>query len=149
MRKNLLFAAALVLPACFAISACGSNGPVATGDEIAETGEAQPQVITPTETEAAEATPVPPIEPSKMTPPVAAVRPKDVIRGKGGLEEKCLARVAAETGAKVNGTNRIDESEAAIEIYVNVEGAQAPWKCHGYKNGTIDQIMYTGSEGAL
>jgi len=71
----------------------------------------------------------------------------DPIRGPGGLEEKCLARVAEETGAKVNGTNHIEESEAAIEIYGNVDGAQAPWKCLGYKDGSIAEVMYTGSEG--
>lgn len=72
----------------------------------------------------------------------------DQVRGKGGLEEKCLAKVGEVTGAKVIGTNRIDESEAATEIYVNVEGAEAPWKCLGYKDGTIGDVMYTGSEGA-
>jgi hypothetical protein len=72
---------------------------------------------------------------------------KDFIRGKGGLEEKCHAKIAAE-GMKVVGTNRIEESEAAIEIFVNVEGGEAPWRCLGYKNGTIGEIMYTGSEGA-
>jgi hypothetical protein len=70
------------------------------------------------------------------------------IRGKGGLEELCQAKVAVEVGAPVIGTNRIEESEAAIEIYVNVDGAEAPWKCLGYKDGTIGEIMYTGSEGA-
>jgi hypothetical protein len=72
--------------------------------------------------------------------------PKDIIRGKGGLEEKCHARLAAE-GMDVIGTNRIEESEAAIAIYVNINGAEAPWRCLGYKNGTIGEIMYTGSEG--
>jgi len=90
----------------------------------------------------------------KMDSPVDASAPAkttggDTIRGKGGLEEKCLAKVADVTGAPVIGTNRIEESEAAIEIYVNVEGAQAPWKCLGYKDGSIAEVMYTGSEGAL
>lgn len=89
-----------------------------------------------------------------MSSPVEAAAPAkaaggDPIRGKGGLEEKCLARVADVTGAPVRGTNRIEESEAAIEIYVNVDGAQAPWKCLGYKGGTIAEVMYTGDEGAL
>lgn len=86
-----------------------------------------------------------------MTPPVKEARAapqKDFIRSKGGLEDKCKARVAKETGARVTGTNRIEESEAAIGIYVNVEGAEAPWRCLGYKDGTIGEVMYTGSEGA-
>ena len=86
-----------------------------------------------------------------MAPPVAPPAPKaassDPIRGKGGLEEKCHKRIAAE-GMSVVGTNRIEESEAAIEIFVNVEGGAAPWRCLGYRDGTIGEIMYTGDEGA-
>lgn len=89
-----------------------------------------------------------------MSSPVEDLAPEktsggDLIRGKGGLEEECLAQVADVTRAPVIGTNRIEESEAAIEIYVNVDGAQAPWKCLGYKDGTIAEVMYTGDEGAL
>ncbi|MFZ9394861.1 MAG: hypothetical protein ACO25F_02220 [Erythrobacter sp.] len=79
-------------------------------------------------------------------------RPKarDVaIRGANGLEGRCARKIANEVGARVIGTNRIEESEAAIAIYVNVEGAQAPWRCLAYRDGTIGEIMYTGSEGAL
>lgn len=85
-----------------------------------------------------------------MAVPVTAASaspPKDFIRGRGGLEDKCKARVARETGARVTGTNHIEESEAATGIYVNVEGAEAPWRCLGYKDGTIGEVMYTGSEG--
>lgn len=89
-------------------------------------------------------------ETAPMEAPVkaAAAPARDFIRGRGGLEEKCKARVARETGARVIGTNRIEESEAAIGIFVNVEGAEAPWRCLGYKDGTIGDVMYTGSEGA-
>ena len=78
----------------------------------------------------------------------ASAAREDVIRGKGGLEEKCHEAVA-EKGTKVVGTNRVEESEAAIEIFVNVEGASAPWRCLGYRDGTIGEVMFTGSEGAL
>ncbi|WP_324828265.1 hypothetical protein [Qipengyuania zhejiangensis] len=80
----------------------------------------------------------------------AAAQAKEVaVRGENGLEGKCATRVARETGARVIGTNRIEESEAAIAIFVNVEGAQAPWRCLGYRDGTIGEVMYSGSEGAL
>ncbi|QIG54824.1 hypothetical protein G6N82_12265 [Altererythrobacter sp. BO-6] len=80
----------------------------------------------------------------------AAAKPREVaIRGANGLEGRCAKRVASETGARVIGTNRIEESEAAIGIYVNVEGAEAPWRCLAYRDGTIGEVMYTGSEGAL
>lgn len=71
------------------------------------------------------------------------------IRGRGGLEEKCLARVNDMTGGGGIGTNRIEESEAAIAIFINVRGAEAPWRCLAYRDGTIGEVMYTGSEGDL
>jgi hypothetical protein len=74
---------------------------------------------------------------------------KDYIRGSGGLEQKCQRAVAKATGARVIGTNRIEESQAATAIYVNVQGANAPWMCLGYRNGTIGEVRFTGSEGAL
>lgn len=80
----------------------------------------------------------------------AASKPsKDPIRSPGGLEGKCIAKVNEMTGGNAIGTNRIEESEAATGIYVNVRGAEAPWRCLGYKDGTIGEVMYTGSEGAL
>lgn len=84
----------------------------------------------------------------KMSSPVETAT-ADPIRGPGGLEEKCLSKVAETTGAPVIGTNRIEESEAAIEIYVNVQGAQAPWKCFGDRDGSLGDVMFSGSEGEL
>ena len=71
------------------------------------------------------------------------------IRGANSLETRCADKVAGTVGAPVLGTNRIDESEAAIAIYVNVQGAEAPWRCLAYRDGTIGEVKYTGSEGAL
>jgi len=87
--------------------------------------------------------------PSMSSPVKVADGANDIIRSKGGLEDKCKAAVERETNNRVTGTNRIEESEAAIEIYVNVQGAAAPWRCLGYKNGTIGDVEFTGSEGAL
>jgi hypothetical protein len=69
-------------------------------------------------------------------------------RGPDGLEQRCLRRLRQE-GLAVIGTNRIEESEAAIAIYANIEGAEAPWRCLAYRDGTIGEIMFTGSEGDL
>lgn len=80
--------------------------------------------------------------------PTAVAASTDPIRGEGGLEDKCKAAVEKQ-GTTVVGTNRIEESEAAIEIYVNVRDGTAPWRCLGNKNGTIGDVMFTGDEGAL
>ena len=89
-----------------------------------------------------------PEAPPMVSPVKAAGATKDLIRSKGGLEDKCKAAVAKQ-GTTVIGTNRIEESEAAIEIYINVEGGSAPWRCLGYRNGTIGDVEFTGDEGAL
>ncbi|WP_128891842.1 hypothetical protein [Erythrobacter sp. HKB08] len=85
-------------------------------------------------------------------PPAQAATParqQVAIRGPNSLETRCASKVEQTTGARVIGTNRIEESEAAIGIYVNVEGAQAPWRCLAYRDGTVGEVMYTGDEGAL
>ena len=71
------------------------------------------------------------------------------IRGANSLESRCADRVASETGARVIGTNRIEESEAAVDIYINVDGADAPWRCLANRDGSIAEVSYSGSEGAL
>lgn len=55
--------------------------------------------------------------------------------------------MGALTSATVLGTRRIDEAADAIEIYVNVEGAQAPWLCRGNRDGSIVRVMNTDGEG--
>lgn len=81
-------------------------------------------------------------------PLVKADPAKDMIRSKGGLEDKCKAAVAGQ-GTRVIGTNRIEESEAAVEVFVNVEGGSAPWRCVAHRDGTIGAVEFTGDEGAL
>ena len=81
--------------------------------------------------------------------PAAAMSNTSVpVRGKNSLEEKCLARVADITRAPVIGVNRIDESRDPIEIFVNVQGAQAPWLCQARRDGTLGRVEYGLSEGA-
>ena len=129
MRKQFLPATVLAASLSLFLAACGSGDTAAPADDAVDDVEANAA--------AADA--------PAMTTPVAATG--DYIRSPGGLEDKCKAAIAAQ-GVTVVGTNRIEESEAAVEIYVNVEGGDAPWRCLGYKDGTIGDVMYTGSEGA-
>lgn len=87
--------------------------------------------------------------PVEQAPAAKPARQQVAIRGANGLEGRCAKKVASEVGARVTGTNRIEESEAAIAIYVNVDGAEAPWRCLAYRDGTVGEVMYTGSEGAM
>lgn len=154
MRQHHRFAlAGIALAASLLIAACDSS-PDAKSDTDAEVA-AEVESTAPAmvdDTSEADRTVTEDGAPMAMEAPVKAPAKGpagDPVRGPGGLEEKCLSRVAQETGARVIGTNRIEESQAAIEIYVNVEGAQAPWKCLGNRNGSISEVMYTGSEGEL
>ena len=83
----------------------------------------------------------------EMVSPVAP--PADPIRGAGGMEERCLDRVNEMVGGGVIGTNRIEEAESGVMIYVNVQGANAPWQCFGGRDGTINEVYFGGDEGAL
>ncbi|MEQ8411212.1 MAG: hypothetical protein RIC51_06790 [Erythrobacter sp.] len=87
--------------------------------------------------------------PVEAAPATSAASEEVAIRGPNGLESLCADTVAQTTGARVLGTNRIEESEAAIAIYINVEGAQAPWRCLANRDGTIAEVTYAGDEGAL
>jgi hypothetical protein len=87
--------------------------------------------------------------PVEAAPAAPAAREEVAIRGPNSLESRCADMVADQTGARVLGTNRIEEAEAAIAIYINVEGAQAPWRCLAYRNGMIGEVMYAGDEGGL
>lgn len=135
MILNSQSKAILCAATALSLAACGGANEAELADEAATALEAT-DVAEPATTEEA-------------APSSQAAAPADIIRGPGGLEEKCLARVNQETGGNAIGTNRISESEAAIEIYVNVDGATAPWKCLGWKDGTIAEVMFTGSEGEL
>lgn len=137
-RKAALLSIALALP----LSACGSSQPSAT-----QTSAATPSESAAAATEGASGASAPVSE--TTTAPAAPTQAKvDPIRGKGGLEERCLKEVARQ-GTTVIGTNRIEESQAAIEIYVNVAGGQAPWRCRANRDGTIESVEYTETEGAL
>lgn len=137
MKKFKLVLAGGCGAMALALSACGGGDAVeADTEEVTEEAEAAPAEA------AAETTTEAPAE-------EVASAPADPIRGPGGLEEKCLAEVNGMVGGNVIGTNRIEEAESGVAIFVNVDGATAPWRCFGYRDGTIDEVMFTGDEGAL
>jgi nucleoid-associated protein YgaU len=156
IRTKRLPVAGLILLS-LSLAACGSGGEAqapAEGTTAAGEATAPPataEAAPPVEAAAPAAAPAPAEQTATKAEAKTAVKAsKDVpVRGKNGLEEKCLARVGKETGTTVIGTNRIDESEAATDIYVNIEGAEAPWRCRGYRDGSIESVIYTGDEGAL
>ncbi len=81
--------------------------------------------------------------------PAATAPATDPIRGAGGMESACHERINEMTSGEVIGTQRIEEAESGVMIYVNVRTAQAPWQCFGSREGVLDQVFYGGDEGAL
>lgn len=74
-------------------------------------------------------------EPAKTTASNQSVQP-------------CLEAVAKQVGTDEVSLIRVEQSEAATGVYVNVVGAEAPWLCTAW--GTdVAGVMYTGDEGAL
>jgi hypothetical protein len=143
------------VPLALALSACGSGSEAPAPADAAEAAAKPADGVADASAEATTANTVAATAEAAKAAETgaaeakAASKPKEIpVRGPNGLEGKCLARVGKETGAEVIGTNRIDESQASIDIYVNIEGAEAPWRCRGYRDGTIEGVMYTGSEGA-
>ena len=134
MRKK-----SLILGACsLALVACGGGNEA--GNEV--TGETVIESTEPTANEVAEV--------ASETPMQSIVAASgDPIRGPGGMEERCLDRVNETVGGGVIGTNRIEEAESGVMIYVNVQGASAPWQCFGSRDGTISEVYFGGDEGAL
>lgn len=134
LARTALSALAVIL------ASCGSPEPAATETAAPAPSESASAV--------ASASVVEPAAVTEATPASKPVATRDPIRGKGGLEERCLKEVARQ-GTTVIGTNRIEESQTVIDIYVNVVDGQAPWRCRGNRDGKIESVEYSGSEGAL
>ncbi|MBL9059962.1 MAG: hypothetical protein JNK88_08070 [Mangrovicoccus sp.] len=65
--------------------------------------------------------------------------------------QACLARIARDTGRSTSDVQifSYDYSEAGTRILATVAGAEAPWQCLSSNSGVVQEVMYTGSEGAL
>jgi hypothetical protein len=71
--------------------------------------------------------------------------------GTAVAEKACLAEVAKTTGVDGNKLKVVDvmEAQSGITVMITVPDATAPWKCLSGKNGKVDGVTFTGSEGAL
>jgi hypothetical protein len=63
----------------------------------------------------------------------------------------CLAAVADEVRNSDVSVIRTEvaEGDGTHRVYVDVPGAEAPWLCTATFRGSVESVMYTGSEGAL
>ncbi len=79
--------------------------------------------------------------------PPATAKSSDTDRA----EKACLAAVAETTGLDSSKLKIKDVSEAqsGIHVMVTVPDATAPWSCLSSKDGKVDGVTFTGSEGKL
>jgi hypothetical protein len=90
-----------------------------------------------------------PVMSSPVATPAAPAKPAADPGSRAALEAKCKAAVESTTGAKVARTISGSFSQAGTLFQFEVAGAQAPWQCIGYSDGSTGGVMYTGDEGAL
>jgi hypothetical protein len=69
--------------------------------------------------------------------------------GGSPAEKACLAAVVKATGVSVGklSISSVSEAQSGISIMVKAPEATAPWHCLSDKNGKVDGVEFTGSEG--
>lgn len=63
----------------------------------------------------------------------------------------CVNAIASQTGNRTADVAVFNYlfSEAGTQVEATVAGAVAPWRCIASNDGTVQQVMFTGSEGSL
>lgn len=63
----------------------------------------------------------------------------------------CVAAIARTTGQSTSDVSVFDiaSSEAGTTVQATVSTAVAPWRCIASNDGTVQQVLFTGSEGSL
>lgn len=81
---------------------------------------------------------------------VTTIAPTDADRAQPAYQA-CLAAIAKTTGRPAADIAIFDYSfsEAGTRVQASVAGAEAPWSCLAANDGTVEEVMYTGSEGSL
>lgn len=65
--------------------------------------------------------------------------------------QACLRAIATTTGNSTADIAVYDyvTSEAGVQMMATVAGATAPWQCIASNGGVVQNVMFTGDEGAL
>ena len=65
--------------------------------------------------------------------------------------QACVNAIARQTGNRTADVSVFSYlfSEAGTQVEATIPGAVAPWRCVASNAGTVQQVMFTGSEGAL
>jgi hypothetical protein len=65
--------------------------------------------------------------------------------------QACVSAIARQTGNRTTDVSVFNYSfsEAGTRVDATVAGANAPWRCLASNDGTVQEVMFTGSEGFL
>jgi curli biogenesis system outer membrane secretion channel CsgG len=65
--------------------------------------------------------------------------------------QACVSAIARETGNRTADVSVFNYlfSEAGTQVEATIPGANAPWRCLAANDGTVEEVMFTGSEGSL
>lgn len=87
----------------------------------------------------------------KISIPASAKSSNATGGGTAVAEKACLAAVAKTTAVDSHKLKVVDvmEAQSGITVMIAVPDATAPWKCLSGKNGKVDGVEFTGSEGKL
>jgi hypothetical protein len=87
----------------------------------------------------------------KISIPAGAKSGAEPASGTAVAEKACLAAVAKTTSVDASKLKVVDvmEAQSGITVMINVPDATAPWKCLSGKNGKVDGVEFTGTEGKL
>jgi glutamine synthetase len=65
--------------------------------------------------------------------------------------QACVSAIASQTGNRTADVSvfKYVFSEAATQVEATIPGATAPWRCLSANDGTVEEVIFTGSEGSL
>ncbi len=129
----------LVVASAVLLAACGKN-PEPAGGTPAEAPAKQEAPATPP---AKEEVAAPAEAPAEEPKPQAAAKDTETV-----TNEACLAAVSKETGESDVSVLSNEFSEANTVVMVGVGADRAPWKCLVSNDGKIQEITFTGDDGA-
>ncbi|MCB1419610.1 MAG: hypothetical protein KDJ74_11710 [Notoacmeibacter sp.] len=139
--KKLL--AILPMALVLGLAACSdqSSEPKAQAPAATESKPAAPA--------ATEAKPAAPAEPTATeAKPAAPAAPAEASDVSEAAINACLAAVKNETGEPDVVMTSKEWSQANSMVMLGVGAQRAPWKCLVSNDGTVQEVSFTGSEGA-
>jgi len=89
---------------------------------------------------------------TEAAPPAAAPAPAESVSGSDvsdAAQQACLAAVSNETNEGDVTVLSSEFSQANSEVMVGVGAQRAPWRCLVSNDGAVQEVSFSGSEGAL